>query len=157
MVEIQNFLTIFSKGVFMKKFFVFGCLLLVSQMAMAVNWVHIGNTDLGKIYVDYDSVKLNNFSGNKGKYATTWAMMIYNTPQKLSNNNYYTETKSFVYYDCSNMKFESNNFTLYDNRGNVVWNKSLHVSTQSSDNWILATPDSSGFTQLKIVCSWVGM
>lgn len=141
----------------MKKIFVFGCLLLVSQMAMAVNWVHISNTDLGKIYVDSDSVKLNNFSHNKGKYVTTWAKIIYNTPQKLLNNNYYAETKSLNYYDCSNMKLNVNNITWYDNRGNVVWNDNSYVSTQSSDNWILAIPDSSGFAQLKLVCSWVGM
>lgn len=142
----------------MKKIFVFGCLLLVSQMAMATNWVYVANTDLGTIYVDSDSVKLNNFSHNKGKYVTTWGMMIYYTPQKLfHNNNYYTETRLLSYYDCSNMKTNASNFTWYDNRGNVVWNDNFYVSTQSSDNWTLAAPDSAGFAQLKLVCSWVGM
>lgn len=127
-------------------------------MAMATNWVYISNTDLGTIYVDSDSVKLNNFSHNKGKYVTTWGMSIYHTPQKLlHNNNYYTETRRLSYYDCSNMKWNINNITWYDNRGNVVWNDNPYVSTQSSDNWRLAPPDSYAFLQLKLVCSWVGM
>lgn len=91
MVEIQNFLTIFSKGVLMKKIFVFGCLLLVSQMAMAVNWV---NTDIHTIdnsftyYVDYDSIVLNKFQSNTERYyLSAWVKGQSNKPNIIRGTN----------------------------------------------------------------------
>lgn len=141
----------------MKKIILMVLLLTSSQVVMAVNWVYVGNTSKLNLYIDYDSATLKNFDGGRGNYINAWVKAKYNQAQKLSNNSYYWENTMLGYYDCKNNKYNGNNVIWYDKAGNVVLQINPYVSTNSSNNWDLALPDSAGLAQLRLVCSWFGM
>lgn len=141
----------------MKRFFAFCCLLLVSQMAMAVNWV---NTDIHTIdnsftyYVDYDSIVLNKFQSNTERYyLSAWVKGQSNKPNIIRGTNiYFTEVQTYEHFDCINKKRDID-VGIWRNNGKVVYSEKLNTSNYSSQYWERPSPDSMSGLLLNFLCS----
>lgn len=141
----------------MKRIFAFCYLLLVSQMAMAVNWV---NTDIHTIdnsftyYVDYDSIVLNKFQSNTERYyLSAWVKGQSNKPNIIRGTNiYFTEVQTYEHFDCINKKRDID-VGIWRNNGKVVYSEKLNPYIYSSQSWERVSPDSMSGLLLNFLCS----
>lgn len=141
----------------MKKLILASLILVSSQMAMAANWVYVGENANSHVYIDKDSLTVNQFP-NGQKYITTWSRVDHKSLQKIEPNLIYSQHQAFEYYDCINKKWSHDFVTAYDTMGRVVIRDNIQkTNLHSSNNWERLPPASIGHSALILACSAFGL
>lgn len=164
----------------MKKLILLGLLLSSSQIAMAVNWVYIGQNNRsllgmsqnGEIvygtyhsYIDKDSVLIKKMP-NGNPYISVWTNTRY--PKLfLGIQGYEMEAyqfKSLIYFDCNNRSVATGYMSAYDKGGNLITPNSLDFIMRNNNrlksdfipnDWEKVVPDTITERELNTVCSWI--
>ncbi len=123
------------------------------------NWITTGvisQIDGSKFFINSPSVRINKFRNNQGYYLTLWEKRIY--PQnKFSNGKAYIDSTKFMYYDCTNKKYNFSDIYYYNNQGIMVHYETANIPTNSSKNWYRVAPNSVGDLNLNIICKFYNM
>ena len=137
----------------MKKLLIAILATVMTQQAMAVNWVWVDENTDGKIYIDLDSIQADTLV-NGTAVMTAWWQTEYKQAQDAGGKKYWT-AKSFDYFDCRARKSAIEYIALYDKQGKIVLSgNTSFFSRYSSANWNRAVPDTPGETVLNIVCAY---
>lgn len=139
----------------MKKLLVVALATMMTQQAMAVNWVLVSeSTDGNKFYIDFDSVQAD-YLTNGAPVMTAWTQTEFKQAQDLGGGKKYWSAKDFEYFDCHARRSDTEFGVAYDKQGRAVWSGNNHAfSRYSSANWKRVIPDSSGETVLNTVCAY---
>ena len=136
----------------MKKLLAVALATVMTQQAMAVNWVWLVETSDGKIYIDLGSIQADTLT-NGTPVMTVWTKGEYKQAQDWGGKKYWT-SKSFYYNDCHARKFALEYSADYDKQGGVVHSgNNPSFSRYSSANWQRAIPDTGGEAILNFVCA----
>ncbi len=137
----------------MKKLLVVALATVMTQQAIAVNWLQVSENPLGTGYIDLDSIQADTLV-NGAAVMTAWVQIEYKQAQDWGGKKYWT-AKSFDYFDCRARKSVIEYLAAYDKQGRVVWSgNDPDFSRYSSANWDRAIPGSTGETLLKTVCAY---
>ena len=138
----------------MKKLLAVALATVMTQQALAVNWLQvIEDTDGNKHYIDLDSIQADTLV-NGTPVMTAWTQIEYKQAEDLGGKKYWSG-KYFNYFDCHARKFALEYGAAYDKQGRVVLSGNMpSFSRYSSANWKRAVPGSSGETQLNFVCAY---
>lgn len=164
----------------MKKLILAGLILVSSQMAMAVNWIYIGQVNKGFLginqnkemiygtyhsYIDKDSVLIKKIP-NGSPYISVWVNARYPKPF-LGVPGYEMEAYQFkflIYFDSSNRSVATGYMSAYDKNGHLITPNSLYFIIRNNDmlksdfipnDWKIVVPDTINEKELNTVCSWV--
>ena len=137
----------------MKKLLILALATVMTQQAMAVNWVWIGENTAGdKFYIDSDSIQADTLV-NGTPVMTAWTQIEPKQAQDLGGGKKFWTAKNFEYFDCRARKSALEYGATYDKRGRAVWSGNIpSFSRYSSVNWRRVAPDSTGETILNFVC-----
>ncbi len=137
----------------MKKLLAVALATVMTQQAMAVNWVWVSeNTAGNKDYIDLDSIQAD-YLANGTPVMTAWTQTEYKQAQDAGNGKKYWTGKYFDYFDCHSRKSATEYIALYDKQGGVVGSgNDPNFSRYSSANWHRVIPGTSGETVLDTVC-----
>ncbi len=138
----------------MKKLLAVALATVMTQQAMAVNWVWVSESiDGDKDYIDLDSIQADTLV-NGTPVMTAWKQIEYKQAQDLDGKKYWT-AKAFYYYDCRARKSDIEFVAAYDKQGRVVSSgNALSFSRYSSANWQRAVPDTPSEDLLNTVCAY---
>ena len=138
----------------MKKLLAVALATVMTQQAMAVNWVWVSENTAGdKVYIDLDSIQADTLA-NGTPVMTAWEQAEHKQAQDLGGKKYWT-AKNFVYYDCRARKSGMEYYALYEKQGRVVWSgNNPSFSRYSSANWDRAIPGTTGETIFNFVCAY---
>lgn len=137
----------------MKKLLAVALATVMTQQAIAVNWLQVSENPLGTGYIDLDSIQADTLV-NGAAVMTAWVQIEYKQAQDWGGKKYWT-AKSFYYFDCRARKSVIEYLAAYDKQGRVVWSgNDPDFSRYSSANWDRAIPGSTGETLLKTVCAY---
>ncbi len=137
----------------MKKLLAVALATVMTQQAIAVNWLQVSENPLGTGYIDLDSIQADTLV-NGAAVMTAWVQIEYKQAQDWGGKKYWT-AKSFDYFDCRARKSVIEYLAAYDKQGRVVWSgNDPDFSRYSSANWDRAIPGSTGETLLKTVCAY---
>ena len=138
----------------MKKLLAVALATVMTQQAMAVDWVWVSETVSGnKVYIDLDSIQADTLV-NGTPVMTAWTQTEYKQAQDLGGKKYWT-AKYFYYFDCRARKFDIEYYTIYDKQGGVVRSGNMSsFSRYSSANWERAISGSIGEDILNRVCAY---
>lgn len=164
----------------MKKLILASILLASSQVAMAVNWVYIGQNNRSFLgtnqnremvygtshsYIDKDSVLIKKIP-NGSPYISVWINTRYPKPF-LGIQGYEMEAyqfKSLIYFDCNNRSVATGYMSAYDKNGHLITPNSLDFIVRNNNllksdfvpnDWKKVVPDTITERKLNTVCSWV--
>ena len=136
----------------MKKLLIAILATVMTQQAMAVNWLQVGENTDGKFYIDLDSIQADTLV-NGTPVMTAWTQIEPKQAQDLGGGKKFWTAKNFEYFDCRARKSALEYIAAYDKQGKVVSSvNSPSFSRYSSANWQRAIPDSTGETILNFVC-----
>lgn len=137
----------------MKKLLAVALATMLTQQAMATNWVQIDDNSAAKVYIDLDSIQAD-YLVNGTPVMTAWTQTEYKQAQDFSGKILWS-TKSFNYYDCRARKSDIEFGAAYDKQGRGVWSGNIpSFSRYSSANWQRAIPGSTGEHTLNTVCAY---
>ena len=139
----------------MKKLLIAVLATVITQQALAVNWIQVSE-GIGdnKHYVDLDSIQAD-YLADGTPVITAWKQTEYKQAQVSFNGKKYWSDKSFYYYDCRARKFDIEYLVTYDKQGNVVSNNNnSSFSRYSSTNWRRVIPGTNGEITLNAVCAY---
>lgn len=138
----------------MKKLLAVALATVMTQQAMAANWLQVSETfDGDKVYIDLDSIQADTLV-NGTAVMTAWWQVEYKQAQDLGGNKFWT-TKYFNYFDCHARKFALEYYATYDKQGKVVLSGSNpSFSRYSSANWHRAILDTPSEHTLNTVCAY---
>lgn len=135
----------------MKKLLAVALATVMTQQAMAVNWVQVSETSDRKFYIDLDSIQADMLV-NGTAVMTAWQQVEFKQAQDLDGKKYWT-AKSFDYFDCRARKSDMEFAAAYDKQGKVVLSGNTpSFSRYSSTNWQRAIPDTPSEDILNTVC-----
>lgn len=135
----------------MKKLLAVALATVITQQAVAVNWVQIDDNSAAKVYIDFDSIQADRLT-NGTPVMTAWAQTEYKQAQDVGGKKYWS-TKSFGYFDCRARKWDVEFIANYDKQGRVVWSGNIpSFSRYSSANWQRVVPGTTSETILNTVC-----
>ena len=135
----------------MKKLLAVALATVMTQQAMAVNWLQVGENTDGKFYIDLDSIQADTLV-NGTPVMTAWTQVEFKQAQDLGGKKFWT-AKNFEYFDCRARKSALEYGATYDKQGRAVWSGNIpSFSRYSSVNWRRVAPDSTGETILNFVC-----
>lgn len=164
----------------MKKLMLASLFLVVSQIAMAVNWVYIGqdnrsflgmtqNNEMvyGTIhsYIDKDSILIKKIP-NGSPYISVWVNTRYQKPFfgiPRDEMEVY-QFKSIIYFDCNKRSVATGYMSAYDKNGHLITPNSLDFIIRNNDmlksdfvpnDWKRVVPDTITEKELNTVCSWI--
>lgn len=167
----------------MKKLILASLILASSQMAMAANWVYIGqdiktlidikqNGEIvygtSDVYIDKDSIMFKAMPDGR-PYISVWGKTIYKEPfvARIGKSVYHVyQFKSISYYDCKNKTWDSGYIGAYDKDGNIIPDNNLTFTIMNTkrlkdnfipNNWLRIIPDTQLERTFNSVCSWVKM
>ena len=138
----------------MKKLLAVALATVMTQQALAVNWVLVSENVSGdKLYIDLDSIQADTLA-NGTPVMTAWEQVEYKQAEDLGGKKLWT-TRSYKYYDCRSRKSDMEYGAAYDKQGRVVYSgNTSSFSRYSSANWYRAIPGTSGETLLNTVCAY---
>ena len=138
----------------MKKLLAVVLATVMTQQALAVNWVQVSETVSGdKLYIDLDSIQADTLV-NGTAVMTAWTQIEFKQARDLGGKKYWT-VKYFKYYDCRARKSATEYAAVYDKQSRVVVDGIMpSFSRYSSANWKRAVPGTSGETVLDTVCAY---
>lgn len=139
----------------MKKLLAVALATVMTQQALAVNWVLVSESIAGdKSYIDLDSIQADTLA-NGTAVMTAWMQIEFKQAQDSSSGKKYWTAKYFDYYDCRARKLATEYLAAYDKQGRVVSSgNSPYFSRYSSANWDRVIPGTSGETVLNTVCAY---
>ena len=139
----------------MKKLLIAVLATVMTQQAMAVNWLQVDeNTAGNKNYIDLDSIQADTLV-NGTPVMTAWWQTEYKQAQDLSRGKKYWTARNFDYFDCRARKSATEYIALYDKQGKIVLSgNTSFFSRYSSANWVRVIPGTSGETVLDTVCAY---
>ena len=137
----------------MKKLLAVVLATVMTQQAMAVNWLQVSeDADGDKHYIDLDSIQADTLV-NGTPVMTAWTQIEYKQAEDLGGKKYWT-AKNFEYFDCRARKSATEFGAVYDKQGGVVSSgNNPDFSRYSSANWQRAIPGTTSETKLNIVCA----
>ena len=136
----------------MKKLLAVALATVMTQQALAVNWIELGENNTGKLYIDLDSIQADTLT-NGTAVMTAWKQAEYKQAQDSSSGKKYWSDKTFDYYDCRARKYAVEYIALYDKQGGVVGTENNPAfSRYSSVNWHRVAPGTTGESKLNTVC-----
>ena len=138
----------------MKKLLAVALATVMTQQAMAVNWVwHSENTDGDKFYIDLDSIQADTLV-NGTAVMTAWTQVEFKQAKDVGGKKVWTG-KQFEYFDCRARKSALEYYVAYDKQGGVAVSGNIpSFSRYSSANWNRAVPDTPFETALNTVCAY---
>ena len=138
----------------MKKLLIAILATVMTQQALAVNWVLVSESiDGDKIYIDLDSIQADTLV-NGTPVMTAWDQMELKQAKDAGGKKYWSD-KSFKYFDCRARKLAIEYFAAYDKQGRVVDSfNNPFFSRYSSANWQRAVPSTTGEDKLNTVCAY---
>ena len=137
----------------MKKLLIAALATVMTQQALAVNWVLVSENVSGKLYIDLDSIQADTLA-NGTPVMTAWEQIEYKQARDVDGKKYWTGT-DFVYYDCRSRKSDMEYGVAYDKQGRAVWSgNNPFFSRYSSANWQRAVPGTTGEDKLNTVCAY---
>ena len=138
----------------MKKLLAVALATVMTQQAMAVNWLQVSEDANGdKGYIDLDSIQADTLV-NGTPVMTAWEQIEFKQAQDLGGKKYWT-IKSFYYYDCRARKSAREYLAAYDKQGRVVVDgNNPSFSRYSSANWQRDIPGTNGEILLNAVCAY---
>ena len=119
---------------------------LAAQPAVAAEWIKMGGNDSVDAYMD---LKLLD---KKGKYAVSWRLYDYRSPQKTSSGMVFRSAITLDVTDCAGRTEAMTSFTQYDQpmgKGKVVASNKL---AQSEWEVRKITPNSIGEALAQVAC-----
>lgn len=138
----------------MKKLLAFALATMMTQQALAVNWVQVSESGGDKHYIDLDSIQADTLA-NGTPVMTAWIQTEYKQAQDAGGGKKYWSSKYFDYFDCRARKSVIEYFAIYDKQGRVVASgNNPAFSRYSSANWQRVILDSVGETLLNTVCAY---
>ena len=96
--------------------------LLAAQPGHCAEWIKMGGNDSVDAYMDLKLLE------KKGKYAVSWRLYDYRSPQKSSSGHTYRSAITLDVTDCTARTEAMTSFTQYDKpmgKGNVVASRKL--------------------------------
>lgn len=137
----------------MKKLLIAVLATVMTQQAMAVNWLQVDeNTAGNKNYIDLDSIQADTLV-NGTPVMTAWKQTEYKQVQDLGGGKKFWTTRNFYYFDCRARKSDMEYGAAYDKQGRVVYSGNISsFSRYSSANWDRAVPGTTGEALLDTVC-----
>ena len=136
----------------MKKLLAVALATVMTQQAMAVNWVLVSESTASKNYIDLDSIQADTLV-NGTPVMTAWTQVEFKQAQDLGGGKKFWTAKNFEYFDCRARKLDIEYYALYEKQGRVVYRgNNLDFSRYSSANWDRAVPGTTGETKLDTVC-----
>ena len=138
----------------MKKLLAVVLATVMTQQAMAVNWLQVSeDADGDKHYIDLDSIQADTLV-NGTPVMTAWTQIEYKQAEDLGGKKYWT-AKTFDYFDCRARKSDIEYYAVYDKQGGVVDSgNNPFFSRYSSANWQRAVPGTTGEDKLNTVCAY---
>jgi hypothetical protein len=118
-----------------------GCLL--TQAALAADWVSIGMTDSVVFGIDRSSLE------HDGAIRRVWAMLDYRQPQKNSQGKSYLSSRMLLEIDCAQKQARSRSLAIYSDahlRGETLTSEGVIAE------WQPVPPSSAVFTIMRHVC-----
>lgn len=162
----------------MKKLILASILLASSQVAMAVNWVYIGQNNktvlnikqngevtygISDVYIDKDSILIKKTADGR-PYISAWENTRYRTPFIATGQNIY-QFKQIIYFDCNNKNWDSGYISAYDMNENTIihnnnWDFIINNTKKLDDNfipnnWRRVIPDTQMEKTFNTICSWI--
>jgi hypothetical protein len=119
---------------------------LLAASSAAAEWIKMGGNDSVDAYMDLKLLE------KKGKYAVSWRLYDYKSPQKSSAGKTYRSAITLDVTDCSGRTEAMTSFTQYDRpmgKGNVVASRTL---AQSEWEVSKITPNSIGEALAMVAC-----
>lgn len=138
----------------MKKYLIIAFML--ATPAFASDWVYLGENNIGKHYLDKDSVRVKSFTGG-GQYVSAWIRRDFKTAQTSFSGKTFWQAKTLNHYDCTNQKSDWSSSVFYDRQGNIVWSGTYPISFYSSQSWRDIVPDTVGEDELAMACQLAGL
>lgn len=138
----------------MKKYLIIAFML--ATPAFASDWVYLGENNIGKDYLDKDSVRVKSFTGG-GRYVSAWTRIDHKTAQKEAGGKTFWQAKFLRHYDCTNQKTNFSSLVFYDKQGNSVWSGTYPISFYNSQNWDDVVPETAGEAQFEMACQLAGL
>ncbi|OOS26866.1 surface-adhesin E family protein [Moraxella pluranimalium] len=136
----------------MKKLLAVALATVMTQQAMAVNWVWVSENNTGKYYIDLDSIQADTLV-NGTPVMTAWTQAEHKQAQGVGGKKYWA-AKSFRYYDCHARKFDTEFAAIYDKQGRVVDTANNPATRYSSTNWVRVIPSTPSEAELYTVCAY---
>lgn len=137
----------------MKKLLAVALAAVMTQQAMAVNWLQVDENALGTGYIDLDRIQADTLV-NGTPVMTAWTQIEYKQAQDTDGKKYWTG-KYFGYFDCRARKLAAEYGAYYDKQGGVVHSGDMtDFSRYSSANWKRAVPGTSSEHLLNTVCAY---
>jgi hypothetical protein len=126
----------------MKKIYLI--LFLLFSINASADWTEVARSENGLSihYIDFETKKIS------GDYIKIWELVSY--PNKLHQDYDIYSAKNLLLVDCYNESFKYLTSIYYDGLkgGNVI------TSENSPSDWSFNPPGSTGYTELKIICSF---
>lgn len=137
----------------MKKLLAVALATVMTQQAMAVNWLQVDENALGTGYIDLDSIQADTLV-NGTTVMTAWVQVEYKHAQDVGGKRYWTSI-DFGYFDCRARKLAAEFGAVYDKQGRVVDSGDMtDFSRYSSANWKRIIPGTSSEILLNTVCAY---
>lgn len=129
----------------MKKILLIFCLIGLSPLIRAENWIAINSDDIGSDFFDTKSVTA--FTQNAQPYISYLIKTVYTQPQPLSPDIDYTYSIAKIKGDCIHNRYTLMQGSYFDSTQTL-----LETYTVPQETWQTIEPDSMNGTVMKSAC-----
>ena len=140
----------------MKKLLAVALATMMTQQAMATNWVMVSEGSNGdfKDYIDLNNIQTD-YLANGTPVMTAWIRTELKQARDAGNGKKLWSIKSFINFDCHTRKWSVEYDVAYDKQGRVVGSGNYaHLNRYSSADWQRVIPDTASEIWLNTVCAY---